>query len=62
MQQFSLLLGSLDAEAEAATAVPVCGGRRFRRIFSKRDFPLLGEEEKAEPAEEEHIWISAHSK
>ena len=24
---------------------PVCGGRRFKRNFSKKDYPLLGEDD-----------------
>ena len=37
----------------------VCGGRRFRRVFSKRDFPILGEDEEEH---KEHICLSARSK
>ena len=42
-------------------AQSVCGGRRFRRVFSKRDFPILGEDED-EQRRKEHICLSARSR
>ena len=42
-------------------ATSVCGGRRFKRVFSKKDFPLLGQDEDGE-REKEYISLSARSK
>ena len=35
---------TVDDPCAAASFAPVCGGRRFRRHFNKRDFPVLGED------------------
>ena len=35
---------TIDDPCAAASFAPVCGGRRFRRHFNKRDFPVLGED------------------
>jgi hypothetical protein len=38
-----------DFELASLPAQPVCGGRRFKRHFNKRDFPILGEDDKVDP-------------
>ena len=35
---------SVDDPCAVAAFAPVCGGRRFRRHFNKRDFPVLGDD------------------
>ena len=42
------------------TASSVCGGRKFRRKFSKKDFPILGDVDETE--EKEPIWLTKRSK
>ena len=62
------LAGRFEAEMRLegdfnSTSTGLCGGRRFRRKFSKRDYPLLGTDD-AEEAEESKkaIFLSARSK
>ena len=43
-------------------ATAVCGGRRFGRKFSKRDYPLLGDEDEAAVSEDKVIVISRLAK
>ena len=35
---------AVDDPCAVALSAPVCGGRRFRRHFNKRDFPVLGDD------------------
>jgi hypothetical protein len=39
----------------------VCGGRKFKRHFSKKDYPLLGEEDK-ESGDKNPLWLTSRSK
>ena len=61
VQTFSTILSD-PAALELADAAPVCGGRRFHRVFSKRDFPVLGEEDGADEDETRQVWLSKHSR
>lgn len=51
-------LSMIDPES----AQPVCGGRRFKRSFNKKDFPLLGQDEDNQDSRFQPIAISARSK
>ncbi len=44
VQQFSFLVESPELINDDSMSAPsLAGGRRFHRVFSKKDFPLLGQ-------------------
>ncbi|XP_059090927.1 dual specificity protein phosphatase 3-like [Tigriopus californicus] len=59
MADIQTLAFSLDTPESAFQ--PVCGGRRFKRAFSKADFPLLGDED-SKGTPKEHICLTGRSR
>ena len=45
MSDGSVELFSFGLNTPVLETQPVCGGRRFARSFSKKDYPLLGEDD-----------------
>ena len=54
VERMNFSLSKPDFSGEA-----VCGGRSFKRVFSKKEFPLLGEDE---DSAKEILCITARSK
>ena len=52
----------IDSPTAASASQPVCGGRRFKRRFTKRDFPLLGDDDGDETGERNAIVLSGRSR
>ncbi len=57
VQKFSFELSKPDPWE---TSTPLCGGRRFKRAFSKRDFPLLGQADEDDQDKVEGVDEAAH--
>ena len=57
-------LASDIGTSDSDWSTPTCGGRRFRRIFSKREFPILGEdiEDSKAGRRREYVMLSARSR
>ena len=60
---------SVDDPCAVVAFAPVCGGRRFRRHFNKRDFPVLGDDYedsidrfvRTDNRVEMEQWVRAHN-
>jgi len=61
---FTFSLGSVEEDTPeefACLAAAEAGGRRFKRAFSKKDYPTLGTDDD-DDRQETHIWLSKHSR